>query len=232
MAGENQTTGNISPIYISAEPAMAGKEFDVAMAKSWLKYAKNAGGEKSNFYNNWVAALKQRGIPESKALQAWADAVDYTQVPGNASQGAPETYLNIIDPGMYVSASATAKYGKTKQQQKYVTEYSTSSAAADLQQMFKSEVGRKATAEEIAAYQKQVNAKAAKEPSVTTGITTTSPGMSTTTGSTQTGFNPTEFAREFAQSVPDYAENFAVSNFVKLIDQALSDPNRVGQVVQ
>ena len=121
---------------------------------------------------------------------------------------------------------------KAKQQQKYVTEYSTSSAAADLQQMFKAEVGRKATAEEIAAYQKQVNAKAAKEPSVTTGITTTSPGMSTTTGTTQTGFNPTEFAREFAQSVPDYAENFAVSNFVKLIDQALSDPNRVGQVVQ
>lgn len=231
MPETNQTTGNISPIYISAESAMAGKPWDPAQAKAWLKYAKNAGGEKSNFYKNWVAALKQRGIPESKALQAWSDAVDYTQVPGNASQGAPETYLNIIDPGAYISASKE-KYGTTKQQQKYVTEYSTSSAAADLQQMFRSEVGRKATAEEVAAYQKQANAMAAKEPSVTTAITTTSPGMSTTTGSTQTGFNPTEFAREFAQSVPDYAENFAVSNFVKLIDQALSDPNRIGQVVQ
>ena len=64
------------------------------------------------------------------------------------------------------------------------------------------------------------------------GKTTTAPGSSISVGSQTTGFDPTEFAKSYARSAPDYAENFAIRTFLGLIDQSLSDPNRIGQVIQ
>jgi hypothetical protein len=190
------------------------------------------------YYDDFVRNLTALGIPKSKWNSVWKDAVDWTQTPGSGSNGRPSGYLASLDPSDYATAGSGKKYGTTKADQTTVTEYSTSAAATDITAGFKSELGREAGANEILAYQKAVNQAAKKEPSVYTSTTTTAPGaggvMSTskTGGVSKTGFDPTRFAIEYARSNPDYAENFAVKNFLKLVDQALSDPNRVGLVVE
>jgi hypothetical protein len=106
-----------------------------------------------------------------------------------------------------------SRYGTTKQTQINETEYSTSSAAADINQTFRKEIGREASQAEILGYQKGVNQRAAKEPSRSVGTTTTAPGSSITKMKTTTGFDPTMFAQNYARSMPDYAESFAARTF-------------------
>ena len=196
------------------------------------------GSPARGFYDDFVRQLTALGIPKSKWNSVWKDAVDWTQTPGSGSNGRPSGYLAILDPSDYETAGSEKKYGTTKQEQKVTTEFSTSSAAADITQAYTSEVGREAGVNEILAYQKAVNAAAKKEPSESTSTTTTAPGTggvlstSKSTAVTKTGFDATRFAIEYARSNPDYAENYAVKNFLKLVDSALNDPNRVGLVVE
>jgi len=189
-------------------------------------------------YDMFVQRLQALGIPKSKWNSVWKDAVDWTQTPGSGSTGDPSGYLGVLDPSDYITEKPGKKYGTTKQEQQVTTEFSTSSAAADITEAYKSEVGREAGVNEILAYQKAVNAAAAKEPSVSTSTTTTAPGKggilstSKSTAVSKTGFDATRFAVEYARSNPDYAENYAVKNFLKLVDAALTDPNRIGVVVE
>jgi hypothetical protein len=103
---------------------------------------------------------------------------------------------------------------------------------------YKAELGMEPGQADIAAYQKAVNLAAKKEPAVYTATTTTAPGKggitstSTSAAISQTGFDPTRFAVEFARSNPQYAENFAARNFMGLIEASLNDPNRIGAVFE
>lgn len=170
-----------------------------------------------------------RTLTDKEVTGIWGDAVDWTQSPGT-NNGDPVQYFSKLTPGMYVAGEG--QYGTTRQTQKYTTQFTPSQAASDLNKVFRSEIGREASQAEIDKYLSGVNAAAQKEPSVTNATVTTSPGASSTTATQTTGFDPTKFAQDFARSMPDYAESFAVRNFMKLIDQSLTDPNRVGQVVQ
>lgn len=170
-----------------------------------------------------------RKLTDKEVNAIWSDAVDWTQSPGT-NNGDPVQYFTKLTPGMY--AAGDGQYGTTKQTQKYTTQFTPSQASSDLNKVYRSELGREATQAEIDSYLKGVNKAAQKEPSVTTGVTTTAPGATSTTATQTTGFDPTQFAQNFARSMPDYAESFAVRSFMKLIDQSMTDPNRIGEVVQ
>lgn len=202
-------------------------------AKNWFKYLPSNNKPK---YDQFVANAKIMGISsDNKTIQAlWNDAVDWTQAIGSNSTD-PFEYLSVANPEFYKDISGN-KYGTTQQYQKTVTEYSPSTAAQDVQQTFKGELGREATAGEATAYTQAVNKAAPTSAATFSGSTTTSPGaggktVSSTVGKQTTGFDPTEFAKNFARSMPDYAENYAARNFMSLIQQSLSDPNRIGKVV-
>jgi hypothetical protein len=202
-------------------------------AKNWFKYLSS---NNKSLYDQFVANAKALGIPgDSKTMQTlWNDAVDWTQAIGSNSTS-PQQYFSVINPEAYQDISGN-KYGTTQQYQKTVTEYSPSTAAQNVQQTFKGELGREATAGEATAYTQAVNKAASTSAAAFSGSTTTSPGadgktISSTVGKQTTGFDPTEFSKNFARSMPDYAENYAARNFMSLIQQSLSDPNRIGKVV-
>ena len=196
------------------------------------------GGAKNIYYNDVVGLMDRLGIPKDKRAAAWADAIAWTQTPGSGSVGDPMDYfMGFVDVSRY-GGGADSGYGTTKTKTSTVTQYSTSQATADLMQASRAELGMEATEADIQAYRKAVNKAAKAEPAIYTATTTTAPGkggvkaVSTTEGVSQTGFNPSQFAIDFARSNPDYAENFAVRNFMGLIEQSLRDPNRIGLVVE
>lgn len=207
-------------------------------AKRWFKFVgatAKKGTANRKYYDDFTNYLKRAGVPQKYWQGVWEDAIDWTQTYGSGSDGKPIKFLDVWTPSNY--ADQTKQYGTTKTMQETVTNYSTSSAAADITQAYKSELGFEPGAADIAAYRKAVNKTAKGEPAKYSGTTTTAPGKggvdtSTTKATSGTGFDPTRFAIEYARANPEYAENYAARNFINLIDQALSDPNRIGQVVQ
>lgn len=214
---------------------------DAKQASDWFKFtaAKAPKGTPARtYYDDVTSRLSRLGIAKKDWQSVWDDAVTWVQTPGSGSTGDPQMYLGLMSPADYADKTATSKYGTTKSKQTTVTQYSPSSAGADITKTFESELGRTATSAEVQAYLKAVNEKAKAEPAVYTSTTTTSPGKggvdtSTTTGTSTTGFDPTMFAQNFARSMPDYAESFAAKNVLKIIENLIgSDRTAIGKVVQ
>jgi hypothetical protein len=219
--------GRINPISLPGLGPVNGDE-----AKAWFKFLKNNNKAR---YDQFLLELAARGVSKSAAQKVWNDAVDWTQTLGSNSSN-PEDYLDILDPSDY--QGATKKYGTTKVRDERVTKYSPSAGAQTISDTMEQELGRTASANEIAAGTAAMNAAATKEPSIFEGTTTTAPGgkgfelgSTSTKGTQTTGFDPTMFARNFARSQPDFAESFAAKNFLKLVSGLLTDPNAIGQVV-
>ena len=242
MSEENKkTSADFAMIDLPGHGPSSGKRsLNDVEAKRWFKFVgatAKKGSASRRYYDDFVNVLKAAGIPQKDWQSVWDDAIDWTQTPGGGSDGKPIKFLERWSPGYYTSESGR-QFGTTKAQQTTVTEYSTSSAAADLMTAYKSELGFEPGEADIAAYRKAVNKAAKGEPAVYTSTTTTAPGKggvistSKSTAVSQTGFDPTKFAVDFARSNPEYAENFAIRNFMGLIEESLNDPNRIGMVVE
>jgi len=219
--------GRINPISLPGLGPVNGDE-----AKAWFKFLKNNNKAR---YDQFLLELAARGVSKSAAQKVWNDAVDWTQTLGSNSSN-PEDYLDILDPSDY--QGATKKYGTQKQRDERITQYSPSAGAQTISDTMEQELGRTASANEIAAGTAAMNAAATKEPSIFEGTTTTAPGgkgfelgSTTTKGTQTTGFDPTMFARNFARSQPDFAESFAAKNVLKIISSLLTDRNAIGNVV-
>jgi hypothetical protein len=217
----------INPISLPGLGPVNGDE-----AKAWFKFLKNNNKAR---YDQFLVELAARGVSKSAAQKVWNDAVDWTQTLGSNSSN-PEDYLDILDPSDY--QGATKKYGTTKVRDERVTQYSPSTGAQTISDTMEQELGRTASANEIAAGTAAMNAAATKEPSIFEGTTTTAPGgkgfelgQTSTKGTQTTGFDPTMFARNFARSQPDFAESFAAKNVLKIVNSLLTDRNAIGNVV-
>ena len=220
--------GRINPISL---PGVSGG-VSIDEGKAWFKFLKNNNKAR---YDQLVAEIAARGVPKSAAAKVWNDALEWVSSIGSTSSN-PEDYLDVLDPSDY--AGATKKYGTTKVRDERVTQYSPSSAAQIVSDTTEQELGRTASANEIAAGTAAMNAAAMKEPGIFEGTTTTAPGgkgfelgQTTTKGTQTTGFDPTMFARNFARSQPDFAESFAAKNVLKIVNSLLTDRNAIGNVV-
>jgi hypothetical protein len=235
---QNKVTSTDLPAILL--PGLTRSPSDVE-AKRWFKFVgarAQKGTQARKYYDDFVSALQNAGIARKDWQSVWDDAIDWTQTYGNDSGGKPIKYLSGFNPGDYADGTSGRQFGTTKAKQTTVTEYSTSSAAADLMTAYKSELGFEPGETDITAYRAAVNKAAKGEPAVYTSTTTTAPGKggvistSKSTAVSQTGFDPTKFAIDFARSNPEYAENFAIRNFMGLIEASLNDPNRIGTVIE
>lgn len=200
--------------------------------KAWFKFLKNNNKAR---YDQLIAEIVARGVPKSAAAKVWNDALEWVSSIGSPSSN-PEDYLDVLDPSDY--QGATKKYGTTKVRDERITKYSPSAGAQTISDTMEQELGRTASATEIAAGTAAMNVAATKEPSIFEGTTTTAPGgkgfelgQTTTKGTQTTGFDPTMFARNFARSQPDFAESFAAKNVLKIVSNLLTDRNAIGNVV-
>ena len=87
-------------------------------------------------------------------------------------------------------------------------------AGAQLDATFTQYLGRTASDDEVQTYQKLLNAQERANP-----LRRTNGANNVTSG----GFDPTRFAREYAQSQEGYAERFAAVNFMSALDKALAN---------
>jgi len=244
MADETGVEYNVNKIYIEGfTNRQGGRGASVAEAKNFFK---NLRETNSGAYDALKRAAAARGLPtDHKSLVKIMDAaVDWTQTINNPLRAQPNgidpgAYLDYIRPGSVDFGTPKGpKYGTSKQITEQTTQYSPSSGAQTISDTMEAELGRTASAAEIAAGTTGLNAAAMMEPSRYEGLTTTSPGgkgvtlgQTVTKGTQTTGFDPTMFARNFARSQPDFAESFAAKNFLKLVSGLLTDPNAIGQVV-
>ena len=213
-----------------------GRPMNKAEAKDWFKFAKTRPGKDRMVYDAFVQGAKARGIPAKKISAVWSDALDWTQSLGSQTNS-PDNYLDVLDPADYMDEEKQKKYGTSRQIQETTTQYSKSKAAADATEATKQELGREASAKEVAAYTNQVNLAAKKEPSIYDATTTTSPGkggvgLSKTTATNKTGFDPTMFAQNFARTLPDYAESYAAKNFLTAVQKVIGQAPTIEQGIQ
>lgn len=161
------------------------------------------------------------------AKKVWAELTKNAGSLGSPT-GNVEDWIALTPP-MAMGADGD---GTSRDKRSVVTKYTPSSAGADITTASKAELGREASDKEMKDYTAAVNQKAKTEPTVSDMTTVRSGDVSSTTGVQGTGFDPALFARDFARSQSDYAENYAASSFLNLIEQSLRDPNRIGQVIQ
>lgn len=195
--------------WFAASPVSDPTSFQIIMAKM-LQYGhiKKAG--------DFAAAKK-----------VWAELTKNAGSLGSPT-GNVEDWI-ALSPPMAMGADGD---GTTRDKRSVATKYTPSSAAADITTASKAELGREASDKEMKAYTAAVNKKAQTEPTVSDITTVRSGDVSSSKGTQGTGFDPALFARDFARSQSDYAENYAASSFLGLIEQSLRDPNRIGQVIQ
>ena len=213
-----------------------GRAMTIAEAKNWFKFAKTRPGKDKMVYDAFVQDAKAVGIPAKKMSAVWSDALDWTQSLGSKTNS-PIDYLSVLDPMDYMDEEKQKKYGTSRQIQETTTQYSKSKAAADATEATKQELGREASAKEVAEYTKQANLAAKKEPSIYDATTTTSPGkggvgLSKTTATNKTGFDPTMFAQNFARTLPDYAESYAAKNFLTAVQKVIGQAPTIEQGIQ
>jgi hypothetical protein len=216
----------IQPISIPWSP----RPLNPDEAKATFKYLEQ---NLPAIYNQFKANVALLGIPNNKKnlQKIFNDAVDWTQVVGSQS-GNPLDYFNVLNPADYVEEEKKKKYGTGTQKGTTVTEYSTSSAAAIINQAFEKEIGTEASKKELKAGQVALNLAAAQEPATYQATTTTSPGGSVTTAKQGTGFNAAEFAKNYARTMPQYAESFAAKDFLSDVQKLIQSPAKIGRVIE
>ena len=161
------------------------------------------------------------------AKKAWAEFTKNAGSLGSVAQNVEEWIA--LSPPMGLSSSGD---GTSRSKSSITTQFTPSSAGADYTTASKAELGREASKKEMKSYTSAVNQRAKAEPTVSDITTTKTGDVSSSKGMQGTGFDPSLFARDFARSQSDYAENYAASSFLDLIEQSLTDPNRIGQVIQ
>lgn len=182
--------------------------------KDWDMYTKMLGDlGYANDYNGVVsmAQLAMNWAAKPENYQAGKSVFDYfaTLPPAGAAQGGPRTQtsrsVNLSNKG---------------------------DAANYINNSYQQFLGREASDKEIKAFKKALNDMESANASVTTATTTTDGSTSSASYKTTGGFNAAQFADEWAKSRPDYAETFAATSFMSVVDNLInSGPTLEGKVM-
>lgn len=121
--------------------------------------------------------------------------------------------------------------GPYRQEQTNISLSSPSRGAAIYDQAARGEIGRMATEEEGQQFTQALNMMERQNPSKSVRTGVSSPGSNTDVSTTTTsgGFDPSLFARDWARSQSDYAENYAAGTFLKILDEVLQRPDVMAQ---
>lgn len=94
---------------------------------------------------------------------------------------------------------------------------------------YESQMGRRATMEEGAAFTQALNMMERQNPTKSVQSGTTSGRNTTSTSETTGGFSAARFAEDWVRSQEGYGETFAATSFMRLLDEAISRPDVVKQ---
>ena len=240
-AGSGGASGYVNPGTYGQTQMYLGSTFSTVNAPQWASVDQEvnllnqmyASGDMEG-YQNLVNLVKKAGfssfeeallgasLDPEKETRSWEEYLQFrAQDPGI------QAWLKEYGPEEPGGNGADGPF-------RYSTTTSTispeSAAATDIDTVFQAELGRRATDAEIRAYTKLLNKQQAANPQTTVQSGTQSGNNRNTNSSTTGGFDPARFAMEYAQSQPEYAENFAATTFMSVLDRAISSPNALDDI--
>ena len=230
MKGTYQTGADKTP-YVPGGPEIVGPDSPITQGMFGEEVPP---GVKWGDYDEWLnATFPQQGSVLKKTLKqagysSWSAALKGASFNPNvpvANFITARAEQNIGDASG--SGSKNGPYATTSTS---VALSSESQAAATLDQMYQQELGRTADDKEIAAFKKALNAAQMKAPSKTVTKGVTAGRNSTTQSVTDGGFDPTRFARQYAQSQEGFGERYAGITFMDALDKAISSPDSLDQM--
>lgn len=190
-----------------------------------------------NLYNNepakWIQLEK---LYKSAGYSNWKDAITGASMDMEKEGRSWEEFLNARAANPVIQKLVAANGngsggGPFYSRDTSVNLSSASEAARIADQTFTQEMGRTASNQEAADFQKALNAQQRANPQVSIQQGTQTKGSRVSRSSQSGGFDPTRFAREYAQSQEGYGEQFAGVTFMDVIDKAISDPNALDQII-
>jgi len=166
------------------------------------------------------AALKAAALDDNKDSRSWGEYLvgrsknPYIQKMLNDGRGSGGS------GGAYSSRNTSTRLS------------SETEAGTVADQNFQSYLGRTASNDEARDFQKALNERERKSPTVTntSGYSDGRGGGYSNSVSTG-GFDPSRFAREYAMSQEGYAERFAGMTFMNILDKAIADPNAIDDLI-
>lgn len=209
-----------------------------------LKYELLPAGEvpERKSITDIVASIEQLynvpGREQYKALDQLRKAAGYKdwqsalQAASSSNQPWQDFLVSMAkDSGGYGISAGGGGGGPYSQTQTQVTLSNASQSAAIIDQAYQQALGRSATEDEAKAFQSALNMMQKDNPTVSTTSGVRSGNNTTSSTTTKGGFDYTTFARDWARSQDGYAENYAGTTFMSLLDKALSQPDWAKQTV-
>ncbi len=177
-------------------------------------------------WNMYKQILADRGYSTDYAsVQAQAQRAAIWAANGY-SQG-----KSIFDFFVALPPSGNAAGGPRSQTNRVVSLSNRGDAAATLNNAYQQMLGRMATDKEVKAFQKALNDLEGKNPSVTSSTSVNDGSNASYSTKTTGGFNASQFAADWAMSRPEYAETFAATTFMDVVENLVnSGPSLEGRV--
>lgn len=173
---------------------------------------------------------------DAKIYRLVSDGIDFTQVPGSGITD-PYDYTNTksgmeIMEGSSRGGGGGGSYGPYSYESTDVALSSDSGAMEILDQAYQQYLGRVATTEESQAFKQALNMMEQMNPSRSVIEGVSGKGTDTRTQTTEGGFNPRIFARDYAMATPEYANTFAANTFMTALNSFLEEPNAIEQRIE
>lgn len=192
----------------------------------------NTRANNPNLYN------RLEKLVDANGFSSFQDALEIAAFDTSSGERSWEQFLGVRSQNPEVAADYAKRQGgggsggpiNSTNTQRNLS--SASQAGSIMDATFRSELGRTGTKDEALDFQKALNEQQQKNPTVSrTNGYSDGKGSSTSSTTTTGTFDPTRFAQEYARSQEGYAERFAGINFMKILDDAISNPNIVEQIV-
>ena len=174
--------------------------------------------EEYKFYSN---ILKRKGYQyDFRGIAGMADyAIDYAA--RNRHLGATVTDFFKILPNLNEDGGDGAG-GPSSWYREDVALANRGDAATILDNAYQQNLGRKASNEEIKAFYQALKELQQGNPNISQGTSNVSGDMQTTSATSKGGFNAQRFAEEWAMSRPEYAESFAATNIMSVVEAMIN----------
>lgn len=192
----------------------------------------NTRANNPNLYN------RLEKLVDANGFSSFQDALEIAAFDTSSGERSWEQFLGVRSQNPVLQADYAKRQGgggsggPTSSTNTQRTLSSASQAGAVMDATYRNELGRTGTKDEALAFQKALNEQQQKNPTVSrTNGYSDGKGSSTSSTTTTGTFDPTRFAQEYARSQEGYAERFAGINFMKILDDAISNPNIVEQIV-
>jgi hypothetical protein len=195
-----------------------------------LQYSTNPSDIRE--YLDLAETSKRAGFPSlTAAMQAAASDPDKG---GRSWQQYLKDRAQVLkDMGIDTGGKRGGSGGPFSSTNTSITQLSDSQASAMGDPVFRSELGRTMANDEVGDFRKALNQQYQKNPTVTSSSGySDGKGSSTSTTTTRGGFDPSRFARQYAMSQEGWAERYTGVRFMEILDQALSNPNSLDDMIR